>query len=90
MVLVLDTIDTELLFTYFDKSGFTYTELAKNIGISRNTIHNILFGVTTPSHYVAAHLAEALDLSQEEFVTIFFPNIKRKESHKEIFAQKEY
>ncbi|GAA0355559.1 hypothetical protein GCM10008932_05740 [Alkalibacterium iburiense] len=72
----MNTINYKLLLNCFEKSEFNYNKLAEEIQISRNTIRNIMFGHTTPSHYVATKLAEALKLTHDEIVTIFFPNIK--------------
>lgn len=68
-------MDNELLLERFRQSGFNYSELANEIDISRNTIHNIMFGRTSPSYYVLTSIAEALKLSQEDIISIFFPNL---------------
>lgn len=75
----MNYINYQLLLDRFLKSDFNYNKLADEIQISRNTIRNIMFGHTNPSHYVATKLAEALDLSQEDIIIIFFPNIKLEE-----------
>ena len=76
----METIDNKKLLMLFEESDFTYTGLADDIGISRNTVHNIMFGHTSPSHYATAGLAEALDLSTEEIIEVFFPNINIEDS----------
>jgi len=75
----VEIINTELLLDRFKQSGLKYIELAGIINVSRNTIHNIMSGRTNPSHYVAINLAKALDLTHEDIIAIFFPNIKVKE-----------
>ncbi|WP_337249264.1 hypothetical protein [Alkalibacterium sp. MB6] len=35
-------------------------------------------GRTTPSHYCSASIAEALELTHEDIIAIFFPNINNK------------
>lgn len=74
----MESIDTELLQAVFVESDYTYTELANVVGISRNTVHNIMFGLTSPSYYVITSIAAALELSEEEIIAIFFPNLKMK------------
>jgi len=69
-------MNNELLQEIFDRSGYTTTELANLVGISRNTVHNIMYGVTSPSYYVLAGLADVLELSNEEIMAIFFPKMK--------------
>jgi len=69
-------MNNELLQEIFDRSGYTTTELADLVGISRNTVHNIMYGVTSPSYYVLSGLANVLELSIEEIMAIFFPNVK--------------
>lgn len=74
----MGVINYELLLSRFKQSGFKYIELADALSISRNTIHNIMTGRTSPSSFVATSLAEALDLTQEDIMAIFFPNYKPK------------
>jgi len=69
-------MNNELLQEIFDRSGYTTTELADLVGISRNTVHNIMYGVTSPSYYVLAGLVDVLELSNEEIMAIFFPKMK--------------
>jgi len=69
-------MNNELLQEIFDRSGYTTTELADLVGISRNTVHNIMYGVTSPSYYVLSGLADVLELSNEEIMAIFFPKMK--------------
>lgn len=75
----MNNINCYLLDQRIRQSGYTYVELAEIIEISRNTIHNIIFGRTNPSYHVSTGLAEALDLTQDEIIAIFFPNFKLKE-----------
>lgn len=75
----METINTELLLDRFKQSGLKYIELASIINVSRNTIHNIMSGRTKPSYYATISLAEALDLTHEDIIAIFFPNIKLRE-----------
>lgn len=69
-------IDIALLEKRFRESGLQSNELAYKAKVCRGTIHNVMMGATTPSQYVAANLAEALELSDEDLIRIFFP--KRK------------
>jgi len=75
----MEAINTELLLDRFKQSGLKYIELASIINVSRNTIHNIMSGRTKPSYYATISLAEALDLTPEDIIAIFFPNIKLRE-----------
>lgn len=51
---------------YRKKAGFTQTELAKEIGSSKNTISSIETGQFCPTAYLAALLCVALDCKFEE------------------------
>lgn len=73
-------INNKKLHRLFEETNFTYSELAENIGISRNTVHNIMFGLTNPSYYVIVSLAEALNLTPEEIMAVFFPNMNSEDS----------
>lgn len=72
-------INNELLRNRFRQSDYNYIELADTIDVSRNTIHNIMFGHTDPSYYVLVRVTEALDLTDEDIRAIFFPNMLEKE-----------
>lgn len=68
-------MNNKLLRKRFKESGLSYKELADKIFISRSTIRNIMFGHTSPSYYVLINIAEALELTKEEIIEIFFPNL---------------
>lgn len=72
-------IDNELLTKYINETGLNYSELARTIEISRNTIYNVVLGVTQPSLSVINCFASTLDFTQDDFIATFFPNIKFKE-----------
>lgn len=74
----MHSIDHELLFRRFCASGFSYSKLADDANLSRGTIHNVMLGRCQPSHYVASRLAEVLNLTRDDIIAIFFPNITRK------------
>lgn len=69
-------MDHELLSLKFDNTGLSYKLLAEKSEVSRGTLHNVMYGRTTPSHYVAYGLADALLLSPEDITQIFFPKIQ--------------
>lgn len=71
-------IDNELLAKYINSTGLNYSELARTVQISRNTIYNVLLGDTQPSLPVINCLASSLDFTLEDFVATFFPNIQFK------------
>lgn len=75
----MNFIDNELLSKYINKTELSYSELARTIQISRNTIHNILGGVTQPSLGVINCLAGSLEFTQDDFVATFFPNVQFKQ-----------
>lgn len=51
---------------YRQKAGLTQTELAKEIGSSKNTISSIETGQFCPTAYLAALLCAALDCKFED------------------------
>jgi len=53
------------------QSGCGDTEFAKNLGISRNQLHNIKYGKTGTSHATLARLAELGKLNQVETEALF-------------------
>ena len=79
----MKSINNVLLQEIFEASGYTSIELAAHIGISRNTVHNTMYGVTSPSYYVTTSLAMALELSDQEIIAIFFPKAQLQDLQKE-------
>lgn len=75
----MNSIDNKLLLKRFKQSKLNYVNLVNDTSISKSTICNIMSGRTSPSHYATVRLAEALNLTQEEIIAIFFPNIKFNE-----------
>lgn len=65
-------LDTELLKKRVKQSGLTQGKLAEKTNLSRNTILNILSGVTTPSYYAMISISYVLKLSSEDIMSIFF------------------
>lgn len=76
----MNTIDHERLQETINASGYNYTMIAERSNISRNTIYNIMYGVTDPSHYVMNSLALTLELAGEEFIAIFFPDLRMEKT----------
>lgn len=72
-------INNEVFFKYMEKSGLNYSDISKRATISRNTLYNIIWGKTCPSHPVMANLANSLEFTQDEFIAIFFPNVNFKD-----------
>lgn len=68
-------MNKELLLERFEESGLNYNELANEINISRNTIHNVIVGHTCPSYHVLTGIADVLKLTQDDIINIFFPNL---------------
>lgn len=71
-------INNELLLKKFRESGKNYGELAHDTCVSRRTLYNILYAQTKPSYFALVSLAEELDLSDDDIIAIFFPNITLK------------
>lgn len=69
----MSTINSEKLLAVLQLRGFSRRRLARELDVSRSTIMWILSGKHNPSYFVAAGIAEALDLSERECLDIFFP-----------------
>lgn len=54
------------------ENGFNIGTLAKEIGVSRDTISNVFNGKTKPSYLIINQLFFTLKLSPEEIINIFF------------------
>ena len=54
------------------EKGFTQRSLSKEMNVSKNTLNAKINGKTPISIQEATKLAEVLNLSKEEFDTIFF------------------
>lgn len=74
----MNQFNHELLAMRFAESGYTYRKLGKDISVSRGTLHNVMKGTHMPSYPVACRISEALILSQEDILAIYFPNAKPK------------
>lgn len=75
----MKSIDNELLSKHIYETGLSYLEIAESTKISRNTIYNVLCGQTCPSYSVMNNLANTLQLTQNDFIAIFFPEIQFKD-----------
>ena len=65
-------VKTELLREYIDKSGFKIQFLAKEIGITRQSLTSKIDGVHDFRVQEAAKLSELLGLTKAQRDTIFF------------------
>lgn len=74
------TINSKLLDQYIQQSGFNYSEICDMMEISRCTLHNIISEKNNPSHDVIMILAKTLKFNEDQFINVFFPHIKFKES----------
>lgn len=72
----MKVIDCELFWKVIGETGLTVTQLSKDFQISRSTLYNISSGQTCPSTQVISNIANAVKMTEKDFVTIFFPNIK--------------
>lgn len=75
-------INYGLLANIFYESGVTFTKIEKSTNMSRSTIYNIITGKTNPSYQAAYLISEALDLTQEEILAIYFPHAKSEKELK--------
>ena len=74
------------LKTLREKTGWTPTELADSIGVSRACITAIENGSYDPSLFLAYDIAEALDAN----VTEVFPPVSRRERLEQLAARAWY
>lgn len=68
-------VDNQLLEKYLERANLNYSDLAKGTDIARSTIYNMADGRYCPSHSIMTILADFLEISPEDFLTIFFSNI---------------
>lgn len=64
--------DRNLLLSEMAKKGYNTTGLAKRIGVTNNTMTNVLNGNNKPSYSVLNAIYYTLKLTPETFVKIFF------------------
>ncbi len=76
--------DLELLLELIVKKGFSYRQLAKEVGCSQTTICLILKGERNPSPSIAKKIAQALEVSFEH---IFFIVNDYKSNQNEILIK---
>lgn len=67
-------IDTQLLNRHIMMCGLSKRQLAKKTGIHPATITNITRGHRVPTLYVMRLFFDSLNLTDEEFIKIFFPD----------------
>lgn len=70
-------INRELLLKFINETGVSYSELARQSDISRNTVDNMKNGSTIPSIEIINCLFNSglLNITQDDFMATFFPNI---------------
>lgn len=78
----MNKINNELLYKHLRDTGLNYSEISREINISRNTIYNILLGKCSPSPQVIKIFVNFLKMSREEFTAVFYPNVQFKEEIK--------
>lgn len=75
----MNAIDTRLLKAKMAYNDYTIGGLADEIGVSRDTISNLLKGNNLPSYHVINGIYYTLDLTPEEGQAIFFnSNLRNK------------
>lgn len=72
----MSRIDFELLTTRVREEKLTFKKLEGMTSLSRGTIHNVMNGKSDPSYTVARLIIDALSLTPEDILAIFFPNIE--------------
>lgn len=75
----MKVINNELLFKYMDREDLNYSDISRKTDISRGTLYNIIWGKNCPSYLVMATIANSLEFTQNEFISIFFPHVNFKE-----------
>lgn len=72
-------IDVRLLKSKMAYNGYNITSLADEIGVSRDTVGNLLKGDNNPSYPVMNSIYHTLKLTPDEGAAIFFNANLRKE-----------
>lgn len=70
-------INVQLLRQMIVARGFNNCILANMIGVSPMTISNVLTGKNFPSYYVLSGFRFSLNLDDDEFNDIFFPDFRK-------------
>lgn len=71
-------IDSNLLKSKMALRGYNIQSLADEMGVSRDTISNVLLGNNLPSYPIINGIFYTLSLTPEEGVAIFFNSNLRK------------
>lgn len=72
-------INGKLLSEYIAQTGLSCEEFCQLSDISRKTIYNVSVGGVKPSYYVIHCMAQTLNLTKADFLSIFFPKLNFKE-----------
>ena len=75
----MSRIDFKLLATRVKEKKMTFKNLEERTNLSRSTLHNIVRGKSEPTYKVVILIIDALDLSSEDIIAIFFPQAKQEE-----------
>lgn len=79
-------LNHKLLSKYIRRTDLSISDLAKQMQMSRVTIHNIWSGQSNPSYSLMEKLAYEMYFTPQDFVDIFFPTIPFAEE----FSDEEY
>jgi len=74
----MNIIDKELLLDQMNERGFNYGGLAEATQFSRTALYNVIEGKNCPSYFLIDSIIDALELSKEDTIKIFFSNSKFK------------
>lgn len=75
----MSRIDFKLLATRVKEKEMTFKNLEERTNLSRSTLHNIVHGKSEPTYKVVILIIDALGLSSEDIIAIFFPQVKQEE-----------
>jgi len=76
----LNIINKRLLLELMDERGLNYAELAEETQFSRTALYNVIEGKNCPSYFFIDSLIDALELTKEDTIKIFFSKSKFKGS----------
>ena len=74
----MELIDYNLLTETIENKGLTFTQLSKDSDVCRNTIYNVSSGRNYPSIPVINSIVEVIEMTEQDFLQIFFPTMKFK------------
>lgn len=74
----MNIIDKRLLIEQMNERGLNYGGLAEATQFSRTALYNVIEGRNCPSYFFIDSLIDALELTKEDTIKIFFSKSKFK------------